>query len=131
MRTTLLRSASISPSPFELPKIHEVFDDIAEVWTGYPMTRTATAHRPTVYLRERCRLAELFQEMQGLTLTSSKRQSSPTRHFTNSVEDFASKLQHWYQRLPFDLQYRWPMSIAVWELQFVYRLVHVDEESDG
>ncbi|KXT08585.1 hypothetical protein AC579_7056 [Pseudocercospora musae] len=42
--------------------------------------------------------------------------------------DFQPKRRHleqWHQRLPFELQYAWPMSIAVWELHASYLSSHM------
>lgn len=99
--------------------IYDVFDDHLEAWTGYPLTRSATAFRPTLYLRERCRLAEIFEEVHLLILTRGKTCDRTVQGFTRAVEELSKKMRYWYRRLPFELQYRWPMGIAIWELRSV------------
>jgi hypothetical protein len=99
------------------PKIHDVFEDGIAMWTGYPLTKSNTPHRPTLYLRERCRLAELFEELHALVLTKGKPAESMVQGFVAAAEDLLARMRRFYQRLPFELQYRWPMSTGVWELQ--------------
>jgi hypothetical protein len=59
MRIAFMSGAVAKPSHSVFLRVYHVFDDQVEVWTGYPLTRSATAYRPTLYLRERCRLAEI------------------------------------------------------------------------
>jgi hypothetical protein len=113
------RGTAISNVSSGLPKIHDVFDDWLEVWIGYPLTRSAVTHRPTLYLRERCRLAALFQDMHDLILASDKLQTMTIRKFASTVDCLLEDMQHWYQHLLFELHYQWPMSVAVWESQYV------------
>ena len=117
-------SGGIVESPTaELPKIHDIFDNHVEVWKGYPLTKRAVLSRPTMYLRERCKTAELFQELHNLVLAGDKQRNFDARDFANAVAHLSGKMQRWYQHLPFELQYEWPMSVAVWELQLVCRLI--------
>lgn len=99
-----------------LPKLREVFDDRSEPWIGYPFTKDEVAHRPMLYLVERCKLATLFQEMHGLIFAEN---DMPIRKFANALDKLSMKVQQWYRHLPFELQYEWPMSVAVWEMQYV------------
>jgi hypothetical protein len=112
-----LNGTTTEPLQFGFPKIHDVFEDKVEMWTGYPLSETSTPHRPTLYLRERCRLAELFEELHALVLTKGKPAESTVQGFVAATEDLLARMRQFYQRLPFELQYRWPMSGAVWELQ--------------
>jgi hypothetical protein len=100
-------------------RIYDVFDDKVEVWMGYPLASNTTAYRPTLYMRERCRLAGIFQEIHALILTKSGQDITTVQGFVSAVEDILGKMRHWYQRLPFELQYRWPMAISIWELRSV------------
>ena len=119
MRIAFMSGDTAKPSQPGFPRIYDVFDDQVEIWTGYPLSRNNTAYRPTLYLRERCRLAEIFKDVHALILTSTKTYDATVQDFANAIEDTWAKMRHWYQRLPFELQYRWPMSIAIWELQSV------------
>lgn len=117
MRIAFLSGATEDSASLPCPKIYDVFDDKSEVWTGYPLTKSNTPQWPTLYLRERCRLGEMFQELHSLVLTNGQPHESTVQGFVKAVEELLAKMQHWCQRLPFELQYRWPMSVAVWELQ--------------
>ena len=119
MRIAFMSGAIAKPSQSGFPRIYDVFDDQVEVWTGYPLTRGATAYRPTLYLRERCRLAEIFKEVHALILTRGEQRNTTVEGFISAVEELLAKMRHWYQRLPFELQYRWPMGISIWELRSV------------
>ena len=88
-----------------------------EYWVGWPLTRKPVAHRPTLYLRERCKQAKVFQEIHDLILVDEPEGTKSLREFSAAVDRVATKLQYSRQHLPFELQYVWPMSIAVWELQ--------------
>jgi hypothetical protein len=120
MRFALLSDARPEPSQTGFPKIHDVFDDAVEEWTGYPLTSSAVPHRPTLYLRERCRLVEILRDLHALVLAKADPSIATVQGFVKAVGDLNEKMQHWYQRLPFELQYRWPSSVAVCELQSVY-----------
>lgn len=102
-----------------LPSIHDTFEDKEEPWIGYPLTTTPVPYRPTVYLLQRCRLAELFEEMHSLILTSGDKHNDTVRNFSGAVDGLAAKMQHWLRHLPTELEYNWPMCISVWELQLV------------
>lgn len=114
--------------PPSLPRIRDTFEDEIQSWTGYPLTGTIVAHRPTLYLRERCRLASLFQEIYDLILPSKSEHKMGIRDFCGAVDELVVKLQQWYQRIPFELHYQWPMSVAVWELQSVSDLALVETQ---
>jgi hypothetical protein len=107
-------------------KIRDIFEDRIESWTGYPLTSTAVVHRPTRYLEERCRLIEIFENMHDVVLTSDKQRTLAIREFSSEVNRVSERMQTWYEQLPFELQYRWPMSVAVLELQFVHLLTVLD-----
>lgn len=124
MRIAFMSDGTAVPPRSDFPKIHEVFDDRAEIWTGYPLKQAATPYRPTLYLRERCRLADIFQEVHALLLTRAATRNPTVKEFANAVETLAVKMEHWHDRLPLELRYVWPMCIAVWELQSVYPIVH-------
>lgn len=117
MRIAFMTPATVTPRVSGLPKVYDVYDDRSERWVGYPFTKDAVAHRPTLYLVERCKLADLFQEIHDLIFSTSK-SSVPIRQFASSLDELSTKLQQWYRHLPFELQYVWPMSISVWELQY-------------
>lgn len=116
-RIAFLNVTKTEPPRSCFPRMHDVFEDVVEMWTGYPLTKTYSPHRPTLYLRERCRLAELFEEFHVLVLTKGKPAESTVQGFVAATEDFLARMRQFYHRLPFELQYRWPMSAAVWELQ--------------
>lgn len=117
MRIAFLSGTTEDSAQLECPRIYDVFDDKSEVWTGYPLTKSNTLHWPTLYLRERCRLAEIFQELHSLVLTKGQPHESTVQGFVKAADELLAKMQLWCQRLPFELRYRWPMSVAVWELQ--------------
>jgi hypothetical protein len=117
MRFALLSDARPEPSQTGFPKIHDVFDDTVEEWTGYPLTSSATPHMPTLYLRERCRLVEIFRDLHALVLAKGDPCVASVQGFVKAVGVLNQKMQNWNQRLPFETQYRWPTSVAVWELQ--------------
>lgn len=123
MRIAFMNGATAEPRRSGLPDIEAVFTNTDEVWTGYPLTRSAIKHWPTLYLIERCKLAEIFQEIHSLILARDEKRKGTIRGFATAVEGLASKMQLWYTQLPEQLQYQWPMSIAVWELQFVFHLI--------
>lgn len=119
MRIAFLSGATEESASLECPKIYDVFDHKSQTWTGYPLTNSNVLHWPTLYLRERCRLAEIFRELHSLILTKGQPHESTVHGFVHAVEELLAKMQRWCQRLPWELQYRWPMSVAVWELQWV------------
>lgn len=123
MRIAFMNGATAEPRRSGLPDIETVFTNTEEIWTGYPLTRSATKHWPTLYLIERCRLAGIFQEIHALILARDEKRKGTIRGFAIAVENLASRMESWYTQLPEQLQYQWPMSIAVWELQFVYHLI--------
>ncbi|KAF2169515.1 hypothetical protein M409DRAFT_52055 [Zasmidium cellare ATCC 36951] len=117
MRLAFMSPATVTANVSGLPKIREVYDDRSEPWIGYPFTTDAVAYRPTMYLVERCRLAELFQEMHDLIFTQRR---MSIREFATALDQLSSRVQQWYQHLPFELHYEWPMSIYIWELHASY-----------
>jgi len=117
MRIAFMSGDATGPPRPGFPRIYDVFDDQVEIWTGYPLTSGTTPYRPTLYMRERCRLAEIFQSVHALILTKGEQGETTVRGFIRAVEEVSAKMRHWYQRLPFELQYRWPMCISVWELR--------------
>lgn len=120
MRLAFMNGAKSETIPSQIPKLHEVFDDKLEYWIGYPFSTGAIAHRPTLYLRERCRLAGMFQEMHDLIFPDAKQHNSTLPQFSSAVDQLLNEMQQWYQRLPFELQYSCPAVVSVWELQFVH-----------
>lgn len=84
---------------------------------GYPLTREAVPYRPTLYLRQRCRLAELFGEIHTLILSKSRPANETLQDFAGAARGLSARMKQWYELLPHELHYRWPMSVAVWELQ--------------
>jgi hypothetical protein len=126
MRIAFMSGATVASHLSDLPKIHEVFNDKVEPWIAYPSSPESVPHRPTLYLRERCRLAGLFEEMHELFFPSNKQHHATIREFISTVDVLSGKMKDWYHTLPFELHYVWPMSVAVWELQSVYHLVHID-----
>ena len=120
MRIAFMSGALAKPPQSGFPRIYDVFDDHLEFWSGYPSTKSAIEYRPTLYLRERCRLAEIFERVHTLILTTGKKSDATVQGFTSAVEDISAEMRHWYERLPFELQYRWPMCISIWELRSVY-----------
>jgi hypothetical protein len=117
MRMAFMKGATSECKLHGLPKLHEVFDDEVETWIGYPLTTEVVPDRPTLYLRERCRLAHLLQQMHDLILAPNAPQDRPITVFATAIENLFVHLQQWYEHLPFELHYAWPMSISVWELQ--------------
>lgn len=119
MRIAFMSDMTIKPRAVRLPKINDTFNDEVDMWNAYPFSRSIVPHRPTLYLLERCRLAGLFQEMHDLIFTE-KSKAAVNKEFMNAVESLAAKMHQWLQHLPFELQYDWPMSVAVLELQYVH-----------
>lgn len=113
-----MHDMTVRPSLSHVPKIHNVFQDDVDLWIGYPLSREAVLHRSTLYLREKCALAILFHEMHSL-IFADKHKKTNAREFVDKVDQFSTKMQSWHERLPFELQYDWPMCVAVWELQYV------------
>lgn len=119
MRIAFMSDTLAKPFQSGFPKIYDVFDDHLEIWTGYPLTRDVTPYRPTLYLRERCRLAEIFKEVHVLILTKAEESDATVQGFTSAVKGVLAEIMHWHERLPLELQYRWPMCISIWELRSV------------
>lgn len=119
MRIAFMSGTLANPCQSGFPRIYDAFDDHLEIWTGYALTKDVILHRPTLYLPERCRLAEIFEEVHALILTRAKESDATVEGFTSAVEHVLAKTRHWYERLPFELQYRWPMCIPIWELRSV------------
>lgn len=95
------------PTHLDFPKIDEVFDDTIETWTGYLLTWSDTPYSSTLYLRERCRLIELFEDLEKLVLIKGESSPSTVQGFVNGTDDLLAKLQRFLERLPAGLQYRW------------------------
>lgn len=117
MRIAFISGEPTEPHSLIPPSIDTVFDDRVDLWVGYPLTTVAVPHRPTLYLRERCRLAVLFQDLQDLAFGADGQDSGSIRSFANAVDSLLERLSAWYQHLPFELQYAWPMCSATVELQ--------------
>lgn len=123
IRLALMSSAKAESRTSEVRKIHETFDDTVAFWAGYPLTTDIIAYRPTVYLRGRCKLAELLQEMHTLLLANKSEHTKSIEKHAEAIDHLAMKMERWFLRLPFELQYSWPMSVAVWELQYEIPMV--------
>ncbi|KAI5371147.1 hypothetical protein Slin15195_G020190 [Septoria linicola] len=119
MRLAFMSEMTIKPRSIRHPKINDTFNDEVEMWTAYPFSKSIVPHRPTLYLLERCKLAILFQEMHDLIFAKTSK-AVVNREFMNAVESLAMKMDQWHQHLPFELQYDWPMSVAVLELHASY-----------
>ena len=117
MRIAFMSPARTPEDHFQIPKIHDVFDDKVESWIGYPLTSEAVVHRPTLYLRERCRLAGIHQEMHDLLFPKPQAGEQSMHEYAEAVDRMAARLESWHENLPFELQYTWPVSVDVWELQ--------------
>lgn len=102
----------------KLPKISELFDDSVEFWTGYPYITEPILHRPTLYLRERCKLAELFEEMHTLILSDERPREAQGRTFHDNVARVSDKMLKWYEQMPLELHYEVPANVAIWEFQY-------------
>ncbi|KAM3415732.1 hypothetical protein BST61_g9245 [Cercospora zeina] len=109
----------VRPNPSGAPKIHNVFQDDVDLWIGYPLSTDAVPHRSTPYLREKCTLSGFFQEMHALFFTE-KHKKANVSDFVKETEQLATQMEKWHERLPFELQYDWPMCIGVWELHASY-----------
>jgi hypothetical protein len=103
-----------------LPKIDDYFDDTLETWQAYPLQNEVLPYRPTLYMRERCRLAEIFEDLHAVVTSSGEQHITSTDAFPDQVDAVLVRLEGWHDRLPFELHYRWPMSSNLWELQYVY-----------
>jgi hypothetical protein len=117
-----MSSNTQAPDVPNLPKIIDYFDDTLETWQAYPLRNEVLPHRPILYMRERCRLATIFEDLHAV-VTSSGEQHIPSREaFPDQVDAILVRLEDWHDSLPFELHYRWPMSpdVSVWELQYVY-----------
>lgn len=123
MRIAFMSGATSTSRRSGLPEIDKVFHDNVELWVGYPLTASAVPHRPTSYLRDRCRLAEVFEELHKFVFVTDDQRNLDIRTFASEAARLSTEMRHWYQRLPVELHYQWPMSVAVWELQFVQQLI--------
>lgn len=101
----------------DFPSLEATFDDTVETWTGYPLLEDNVSFRPRLFLSERNRLTDLFGEIHELIFADRGEQTTTLRHFDNAVNGMLARLEHWFEYLPEELQYHWPMSTAVWELQ--------------
>ncbi|PIB00574.1 hypothetical protein CB0940_02026 [Cercospora beticola] len=119
MRLSYMLDMTVRPRSSEVPKIHNVFQDDVDLWIGYPLSREAVPHRSTLYLREKCALAALFHDMHSL-IFSDRHKKTNTRVFMDRIDQMSTKMASWHERLPFELQYEWPMCVAVWELHASY-----------
>lgn len=121
MRIAQMRSAGADTRRCNFPDLDQVFDhNMVETWTGYPLTMENVPFRPVIYLKERCRLTELFEEIHSLLLLRDEERNVSARQFDSDVHALSTKVLHWFDRLPPELQYKWPMSTAIWELQWVH-----------
>lgn len=126
MRIAFMSGAIPEQRRFGLPDIQDVFSNGVEVWTGYPLTRSSIDHHPTPYLIERCKLMGILREVHSIILVKGEQRYGTINDFANTVESLAARMHHWYAHIPAELQYEWPMSSAVWELQYVYlRIVSI------
>nr|POE79506.1 nitrogen assimilation transcription factor nit-4 [Quercus suber] len=103
MRIAFMNGSVAQPITKKYPKIHEVFHDRLEHWIGYPLTKDIIPHRPTLYLVERCRLSELFQQMHDLILAHGGHSRQDDRYFVSAVDDLAGRMRYWHRHLPFEL----------------------------
>ena len=112
-----LHGSEVPADPPTLPRILEVFDVRSVLWSAYPLDQTVVAHSPTLYIRERCSLASLWEQTpESIFRCEGQIQ---IREFADAVDLLFAKMQHWHQHLPYELYYQWPMTGAVWELQCV------------
>lgn len=109
----------VEPLSTELPQLRDVFNDTSEIWVGYPLSNSPVVDRPTSYLIERSKLAGHFQNMHDLIFPRDGLRELNVRKYADAVDGLLANLRYWRERLPSELVYEWPMSIAVWELQFV------------
>ena len=119
MRLAFMSSTKAEASPYQVPTIHDVFEDNLEFWIGYPLSERRVAYRPTLYLCERCRLAGLFQVMHDLIFPDENQRNTDIKEFASATDRILTRMRLWYHRLPFELHYVWPMNVAIGELQFV------------
>lgn len=120
MRISFMNGGAAEPGRLGLPDIQEVLSDRVETWSGFPLTRARISHRPKPYLSERCKLATILQEIHTLILTKDEHQGRSEGDFERDVENLLARMHCWRVNLPKDLRYKWPMSSAVWELQYVH-----------
>lgn len=117
LRIAFLQGVEAPADPPALPRILEVFDVSVVSWSAYPLDQTDVAHSPTLYIRERCSFANLMKQVPVSVLRHEGQ--SQIREFADTVDHLFAEMQHWYQHLPCELYYQWPMTGAVWELQCV------------
>lgn len=125
MRLAFMSSATTGPARSDLPEISSAFPDRITLWFGYPLGKDPLVYRPVLYLQERCSLASLFREMHSLIFTDGGQRGETVAGLASEVESLSAKLRLWYDELPMDLAYEWPMSIAVWELQCVSKTLRI------
>ena len=116
MRLAFMNGMTVRPIESDVPKIHKVFQDDVDLWIAYPLSIDAVPHRSTLYLRERCTLAGIFKDIHTL-IFADKHTKGNVREFLDGVDRLSSRMNNWFERLPFELQYEWPMCVAIWELQ--------------
>jgi len=124
MRVAFMSGAVADSRRCDFPEMHEIYDDTIETRNGYPLTTENVPFRPMLYLRERCKLTELFEEIHRLILRENEETKTTTRQFDSAIHGMSMKVLQWFTLLPPGLQYNWPMSTAVWELQSVRTTSH-------
>ena len=116
-----MSGAQADSRELSLPGISDTFGDTTERWRGYPLTNEDAVLHLSTFIQQRSLLVTLLEEMHRLILEPDGKHSSSVREFSANAEGLSAKLQHWLRYLPDELQYRWPMSMGVWELQYLNR----------
>jgi hypothetical protein len=118
MRVAFYVSTSLPErKPIGASMFNETFEDRPQVWIGYPYTAETVLDRPNLLFRHRHELISIFREVHELLFGSVDQSNKEMWAFASAVYDMAQRLRRWYARLPLEIQYAWPMSIAVFELQ--------------
>ncbi|KAK4554505.1 hypothetical protein LTR86_008359 [Recurvomyces mirabilis] len=120
MRIAFMSSETAECRVRGLPKLHEVFDDHVEAWVPYPLDDTTVPSRPTLYLRERCKLTLHLEKMHALILAPNTMRERSIEDFVSAVDSLRAQMEQWYEHMPLELYYIWPMTVAVLELHASY-----------
>lgn len=84
-------------------------------WTGEPFLSVNTCFRPNALMRERCQLVRLTADIVNLLFSPTDRNNPPATE--KAVRTLMTRLEHWCELLPSDLQFHKDLPAPVYELQ--------------
>lgn len=92
-----------------------IFPESERLWTGEPFLSTTTYFRPNALMRERCQLIRLTADIVNLLFSPTDRTHPPATE--KEVRILMTRLEHWHELLPRDLQFHKDLLAPVYELQ--------------